>query len=465
MCSHLKARLLRFRIILAAFLAAGSICELASAQSMRFTYDAAGNVVQRSSPTGAAPMILRQPQANVVAPGGSASFTVIVADAREVTYQWLLNNVDVSGATSDTLFITNVGTGDEGQYSVTVTNTFGSMTSDSVALLLDTNDNELPDSWEVANFGALTTQRAGGDTDGDGVTNLTEFFDGTNPTSSTSLRPRLNITADGGSVNVTPALPSYALGQSVTLTAIPDDSNQFYGWAGDLTSATNPVTISMTANRSVVAHFLCAPIPTGAIAYWRADSDGSDLIGGHSGQFHSGSTAIPARLTSAGHLGSAFVFDGTVHVRVADAAALRPSHFTIELWVYPTVRNSAYQTLLKRGSLTTFDDTYGLDLNNGQVVFWTTHAFAGQNNPLRGTSELPLNQWSHVAATFDGERKNLFVNGSLVASVAGLAPLYYDPAAVPVTMGSDWNQGAPANLFTGRLDEVALHAGAISAAE
>ncbi len=46
---------------------------------------------------------------------------------------------------------------------------------------IDVNRNGVPDSWEIANFGNLTTVTATSDYDGDGVKDVQEYFAGTNP--------------------------------------------------------------------------------------------------------------------------------------------------------------------------------------------------------------------------------------------------------------------------------------------
>ena len=96
-----------------------------------------------------------------------------------------------------------------------VTNSAGSVTSAPAALMLDSDHDGLPDSWEIANFGNLTSQTSEGDPDSDGVSNLDEFLDGTNPESSASERPRLVAYSDaGGTVSATPTKLSYALGDT-----------------------------------------------------------------------------------------------------------------------------------------------------------------------------------------------------------------------------------------------------------
>ncbi len=66
---------------------------------------------------------------------------------------------------------------------------------------------------------------------------------------------RLTITTVGsGSVSRDKPLP-YQYGDVVELTAIPTVGWSFDRWTGDLTSSTNPASITMDGNKSVTAHF------------------------------------------------------------------------------------------------------------------------------------------------------------------------------------------------------------------
>ena len=158
---------------------------------LKYSYDASGNLAILSEAGVVPPQITGQPIRQILEPDEVATFSVVVSDASGATFQWKFNTTDIAGATGDSLLLTNVSAANEGQYSVVVTNSAGNVTSDPAALLLDSDRDGLPDSWEIANFGNTTSQRSAGDADGDGVTNSDEFYDGTNPNSSTSLRPRL----------------------------------------------------------------------------------------------------------------------------------------------------------------------------------------------------------------------------------------------------------------------------------
>lgn len=68
----------------------------------------------------------------------------------------------------------------DGTYTVTVTNEGGSDSSSTVVTTFDDED-DLPNQFELDNFGDITSQDNDGDPDGDNLTNLEEFNAGTDP--------------------------------------------------------------------------------------------------------------------------------------------------------------------------------------------------------------------------------------------------------------------------------------------
>src|SRR5450432_2155917 len=70
----------------------------------------------------------------------------------------------------------------------------------------------------------------------------------------------LTVTTNGnGFVTQDINQSTYTSGTNVTLTANPAAGQQFTGWSGDTTGTSNPLTITMNANKSVTATF--SPIP------------------------------------------------------------------------------------------------------------------------------------------------------------------------------------------------------------
>jgi hypothetical protein len=227
---------------------------LAHSQNFQFVFDAPGDLVSQISETPGAPQIIGQPQMQVVIPGELASFSVVVANTSGVSYQWYFNSSPISGATSDALLITNVSTVNQGPYGVAISSTFGSTASTLANLYIDSRGCGMPDSWQLAYFGNLT-QNALGDYDGDGVDNLQEFLDGTNPINAASALYEIYLQDDGGTVVFSPNQTAYTNGQVVTLTATGSNTAPFYAWTGDVTTRSNSISVVMTTNKYLYAHF------------------------------------------------------------------------------------------------------------------------------------------------------------------------------------------------------------------
>ena len=84
------------------------------------------------------PQIAAQPVNVTVVQGGNTNFSVTATGSATLAYQWQLAGVNLGGATSSTLTLNNVQAAQAGNYTVIVTNNFGSVTS-SVATLTVTN--------------------------------------------------------------------------------------------------------------------------------------------------------------------------------------------------------------------------------------------------------------------------------------------------------------------------------------
>ena len=93
---------------------------------------AAGSAGKCSIP----PVIVSQPTDQTVTAGADVSFNVIASGPTPLSYQWRLNGTNLDGATSATLSLTSVTTGQAGSYSCRVTNVAGSATSSSATLTI-----------------------------------------------------------------------------------------------------------------------------------------------------------------------------------------------------------------------------------------------------------------------------------------------------------------------------------------
>ncbi|HEY5924942.1 MAG TPA: LamG domain-containing protein, partial [Kofleriaceae bacterium] len=71
-----------------------------------------------------------------------------------------------------------------------------------------------------------------------------------------------------------------------------------------------------------------------------------------------------------------------------------------------------------------------------------------------------LNQWQHIAVTFDGDAKKLFVNGTLFPAVATGEQVVGDSS--PLLIGCDRDSGAVSRFYAGLIDKVIIYSAALS---
>src|SRR2546428_13237257 len=75
------------------------------------------------------PVITNQPSSLTNCPGTTATFSVGAAGTEPLHYQWHFFASDLTDKTNSSLVLTNVQTGNGGDYSVVVTNVDGAVTS------------------------------------------------------------------------------------------------------------------------------------------------------------------------------------------------------------------------------------------------------------------------------------------------------------------------------------------------
>jgi autotransporter-associated beta strand protein len=96
------------------------------------------------------PSIITQPQSVRTNIGTTATLSVFATGPGPLTYQWSKDGMDLAdggtvfGATTDQLTLTNVQSADDADYTVVVTNDFGSATSEVATLTTEVPQNSIP---------------------------------------------------------------------------------------------------------------------------------------------------------------------------------------------------------------------------------------------------------------------------------------------------------------------------------
>lgn len=124
-----------------------------------------------------APTITTDPLNQTVMTGANVNFTVAATGSAPLGYQWRFNNVDIPGETAATLARNGVTAANDGAYVCVVTNTAGSATSATATLTVQYSFAQWAALQNLTGPDAL----ANADPDGDGISNLREFFHNLNP--------------------------------------------------------------------------------------------------------------------------------------------------------------------------------------------------------------------------------------------------------------------------------------------
>ena len=198
--------------------------------------------------------------------------------------------------------------------------------------------------------------------------------------------------------------------------------------------------------------------PSGLVASFGFDEGSGTATGDATSNGNNGTLTNGPTWTIGKH-GRALLFDGVNdYVSVPDSNSLDlTTAMTLEAWALPTALGSTWRPAIFKANGS--DMSYSLyparDTNvpDAQV-------FVGGEHLIDGTSPVPLNQWSHVAATYDGANMKLYVNGALVATKAQTGAIQTSTGALQIggdTVFGEW--------FQGRLDDVLVYNRALSAAE
>ncbi|MEJ7848342.1 MAG: LamG-like jellyroll fold domain-containing protein [Pyrinomonadaceae bacterium] len=194
---------------------------------------------------------------------------------------------------------------------------------------------------------------------------------------------------------------------------------------------------------------LAAPGFSGLAGWFRGESNAADTsFNTNDGILQNGASFRNGRI------GQAFSFDGVNDfIEVPDSAALNiTGPLSLQAWL--NTSNTAYGKIA--GKRSGGSDGYSLEVSNGKL---RVRIGAGS---FQSHAEIYANTWTHVAATYDGARIRIYINGLLNGVSPEITPVI--PAnSAPLRIGAD--SAAAAEFFTGLIDELQIHNRALSPAE
>ena len=209
----------------------------------------------------------------------------------------------------------------------------------------------------------------------------------------------------------------------------------------------------------------------GLVAAYGFDEIGGTTTVDASGNANHG-TLLNAVRVSGGRFGNALQFNGTnAWVTVNDSNSLDlTTGMTMEAWVYPTTWMSGLTTVAMKEQPATATSagsgSYLLaasDSTNQPIsAVWTvgTDILPGGQVTVGGNTQIPPNQWTHLASTYDGQIQRMYVNGVLVETLPQTGTITTSGGVLRIGGNSIWG-----NYFQGYIDEVRIYNQAISNAQ
>ena len=222
--------------------------------------------------------------------------------------------------------------------------------------------------------------------------------------------------------------------------------------------------LELDANKKIVSSYLYGANGVvycrkhDAVAHWHFDEgDGTtahDVDGGNHGTLSGGEAAkVPAW-----SFGCGLLFDGVddlVKVSDSDSLDLVGDKLTIAAWVNRSSTGSG--NLVKKS-----------DASNGYRLWITATGtlqfdllFSGTTKTVTSTTTLPVNQWKHITARYNGTELRLFIDGTIESATTAAT------GSLAATTEALWlgYYDATNHHLHGHLDDVSIYDRALSDSE
>lgn len=203
----------------------------------------------------------------------------------------------------------------------------------------------------------------------------------------------------------------------------------------------------------------CTPAPPGLVSWWTGDTNENDIIGGNNPLAVQAVTLVP------GEVGNGFTFGKDGYIQIPDATNLANRNFTWAAWAMPTgpgPNDDQVGSVIVEKNIDDVDDTLALTwrATDGRFLFFFGNSSA---ETITSTDSFQAGSFYFVAATYDGNTFQLFVNGVPEGSFTESKTVSYT--------SSDWEIGANDPIYftlgyprtwIGIIDEVQAYNVALS---
>jgi hypothetical protein len=200
--------------------------------------------------------------------------------------------------------------------------------------------------------------------------------------------------------------------------------------------------------------------PSGLVAHWAFDGNANDSNGTNHGVAEGEYAYVDGRIGANSIEFTDDISDDGGRVLVPDAPALTPAaEVTVAAWVNPTKgQEDSVRVLVKGGDNT---ETYAIQMSNDTPNLLLRDP-SGNGHGLDSNADLEEDEWTHIAATYDGDVGTFYVNAQVTNSedMADFNPVH-DSNGLAIGNRSD----AMDKAYVGKIDDVQIYDVALSQAD
>ncbi|MGZ5544040.1 MAG: LamG-like jellyroll fold domain-containing protein, partial [Limisphaerales bacterium] len=396
------------------------------------------------------PNIVTQPVTQGVPTNSSAIFTVTAQGSPSPSFQWQQDGADIIGATDSAYTISSAQDTDAGTYTVILSNSCGTVTSDGTSVLT---------------FGPVITNAPLSQA----VLLGTNISISVNPTGNPpfsfdwffSGQDGVGFNGNGVATSNVFTIPYFTLSDVGSYTVIAENADDWY-----------EVDFVLTADSSSIA-----TADSGLLAWWQGEFNGLDHAGGNNG------TVKSTVAYTNGEVGTAFFFNGTTNSAITVGTTFgnfKTNDFTISMWV----QMEDYHTgdlghdsgvLIEKETLNAWygnNPMWEFGISGGSPYFIhqgnTTYGGTATSDfdDLTANSQIDDGVWHHVAFVRSGLTNLLYVDGQL-----DISDVTWDDYPLNVNntgtfrIAQDIQGGNQTGDFWGSMDEIAIHDHALTSNE
>ena len=203
----------------------------------------------------------------------------------------------------------------------------------------------------------------------------------------------------------------------------------------------------------------------GLVGYWRMDESSWNGTSGEvldaSGNGNNG-TRVANATTSGGKFGKGGIFDGTDdRVSLGTSASLQPANITVAFWLKRTQswNGTCGKSMFWAKSSSWSGNGWYIENNDRGINSGLVMVVNGMNAfyiPEHPDTLFPLNEWTHIAATFNSatDQYAMYING-----VAQTVSPFNSPQSISSTADTKYigYKGDSSVYFDGQIDEVRIY--------